>query len=83
MATKSELWTQLANAIKILDETLKFGNANATNFLSLVDTLTQMLEGNHASATLQALLSFRSSLSSLVVSQNIITALILELAKVG
>lgn len=83
MASKAELWTQLSYAIKIVDETLKFGNANTPNFISLVDTLTQNLEGNHAAATTQALQSFRSGLSSLASTTGVLTPLILELAKIG
>lgn len=83
VATKSELWTQLSKGIKIMDETLKYGMANATNFVSLLDTFIQSMEGTHVANTISAANSMRSSLSSIVVSQNLLNSIILELAKIG
>ena len=82
-ATKSELWTQLRNTIKITDEALKFGISNTPNFITLLDTLTQLLEGLHVPSTVQALNSVQSSLSSIVANSSILTPLIIEVARIG
>ena len=83
MATKSELWTQLSYAVKIVDEMLKFGNANTPNLLSMLDTLTQSLEGDHSPNTLSAGKAFRSSVAGLASNQAILQYILVELAKVG
>jgi hypothetical protein len=83
-ASKAELWTQLANAVKILDQTYVYGATHSPNLAGLVDTLQQSYEGTHISATQAAVTSMRSSFSSLLANgANILNPLILELAKIG
>jgi len=82
-ASKTELWTQLANAIKIFDQTFLYGSSNSPNLATLLDTLQQSYEGTHISATQSAATSFRSSFSSLLTNSNLLQAMILELARNG
>lgn len=82
-ASKSELWDQLAKAVKILDETFKYAGQNATNFLGLVDTLQQAYEGDHIGTTNSALTSLRSQLNSVCGNTDALNTLLIELAKIG
>ena len=82
-ASKSELWDQLAKALKILDETHKYGELATTNLKSLINSLQEAYEGSHIAATQGALGSFRSNFSSLIGSTALLNALIIELARNG
>lgn len=84
MATKSELWTQLANMIKLCDETYKFGADNTPNFVTLYSTLQGSFKGNHTAATQASITNMRDALNSAYSNGvNGVESLILELAKVG
>src|SRR3972149_114936 len=82
-ATKAELWDQLSNCIKILDETFKFSNANSPNFLTMLNVLVPILEGNHIQSTVSELNSFRSILSSLLIKYTLVSSIISELVNVA
>jgi len=82
-ASKTELWTQLANAIKILDELWKFGGNNVTNIIGLQDILVQSFNGNHASTTSASVAALRDSISTLSIDTTLLDSLILELASNG
>lgn len=82
-ASKSELWDQTAKAIKILDEIFKFAGQNATNFLGLLDTLTQSYEGEHIGTTSSQMNSLRSTLNSMCGISSPTSAILIELARVG
>lgn len=82
-ASKSELWDQLAKAIKIFDELWKFAATNTINIVSLIDTLSQAYRGNHVSDTSSNLATFRNAISSQTVNTAALEALIIELAKNG
>lgn len=82
-ATKSELWTQLRNCVKITDEALKFGTTNTPNFITLLDTLTQLLKGLHVPQTIGYLNGLKSSLASVVSNSSILAPLIVEIAQIG
>ena len=82
-ATKSELWTQLSKAVKILDEIFKFAGQNATNFIGLADSLQQAYEGSHVQSTNTALTAIRTNLNSLCSTSDLLSVLLRELARVG
>lgn len=82
-ASKSELWDQLAKAIKILDETFKYAGQSATNFLGLLDTLQQAYEGDHIGTTNAQFVSLRSQLNSICGVSTPLDALLVELARIG
>lgn len=82
--TKSELWTQLAKAIKILDQTYQFGGVSATNLKGLIEALQDVYEGNHIASTQAAVTALRSAYSGILANaRNVVSPLILELAKIG
>ena len=85
MATKGELWTQIANAVKLIDETWKIGSVNTSNFASLQDTLEQSFEGAHINNTAAAIQTLRNNLNSAVFSQSqaVLNSLLIELARDG
>jgi len=82
-ATKSELWAQLRNAVKIPDEVFKFGTINATNFVTLLDTLTQLAEGLHVPQTVSAFNNMKNNLASIVSNSSVLSPLVIELAQIG
>lgn len=82
-ASKAELWDQLLELIKIIDQLEQFCNANTPNFLGMVDVVQQDYEGSHIGTTESYLKSWRSTLNGLVGDQNLCTPLIIELAKQG
>ena len=82
-ASKSELWAQLRNAIKIPDEVFKFGISNTPKFVVLLDTLTQLLEGLHVPQTIGAFNTMKSSLAAVVSNSNVLAPLVIELAQIG
>ena len=84
MATKAELFDQLAKAVKIIDQTYLYGASNSPNLATMIDTLQQAYEGNHIGDTEAKVKSFRSSVNSLISnSASLLNAIILELARVG
>lgn len=84
MATKSELWDQLLQEIKILDEIYKFGAENTPNFLAMESALQGFYQGAHVGATQQQITNLRNSLSALLANGSAaLRAVILELAKIG
>ena len=83
-ASKAELWTQLLQIIKMLDEHYAFGATNTTNFLDEEDTLKNAYAGNHVGATQQLISNWRTNLSNqLANAPAVLTPVLLELAKIG
>ena len=83
--TWAEIWTQIRNTVKILNELDKFANANSPNWIALEDTLTQSLEGDYAPQLLASLRSRRASISSVMSPASVramLSPLIRELGKV-
>jgi len=83
MTVKSELWGQLANAVKIIDELWKFGAVNSPNLVTLIDTLSQSYLGNHVGSTTAAVKTLRTAISTQSVNTAVLQPIILELAKRG
>jgi len=84
MVTKASFFTQIANLIKILDETYKYSAINTTNLLDVIETAQQSYEGNHISATESAVASFRSNYSGILSSGTaLLNSVILDLARQG
>jgi hypothetical protein len=81
--SKSELWSQLLNIIKLVNENYNYASVNTPNFITLQETIITLLKGNHTSATVSALNSIRGSLISIVANNSILTPVILELARIG
>lgn len=83
-ASKSELWTQFLQLIKIIDETWKFGADNTPNYLGMEETLQEAYVGNHVGATNQIVNNLRGTMSNLVDSgRSLVTPVLRELARVG
>ncbi|HKS16676.1 MAG TPA: hypothetical protein VJU16_05140, partial [Planctomycetota bacterium] len=53
-------------AVKLLEETRKFGNVNATNWVGLEDTLNQLLESDYASDIAGAVARARVNLQNVI-----------------
>jgi hypothetical protein len=74
MASPSEAEVQaiISNGIKLLNETRKFGNVNATNWVSLEDTFVQSLEGDGPiiERCLRAVASARAQLAGTIDFQR-------------
>jgi len=81
--SKSELWTQLLNIIKLVNENYNYASVNTPNFITMQETIVTLLKGNHTSSTVSALNSLRNSLLSLVANNSVLTPVILELARIG
>lgn len=82
--SKSQLWSQLTKAIKVIDELWKAGATNAgANTVDLLFSLETDYQGNHISSTSSLFRSFRMSLESIVSMSAILQPLIIELAKIG
>lgn len=62
--TKAELWTMIANLVKLIDEFWKFGADNTPNFVDLEDTLVQSLEGNSTGSISQYVQTWRGEINS-------------------
>lgn len=62
--TETEIRNQIGDQVKILDETYKFCNSNATNFLGLYDAaFARPLEGDWSAEVAAGMDSFRAALS--------------------
>lgn len=83
MVTKSSLWTQLANAIAVIDETFQSSNIGANSFLTRLNTLTASFEGNHVPTTSARFQSLRTYLNSVLAASTTLDSLIIELARIG
>ncbi len=83
MASKAELWTQLSNAIKIVDELWKFGATNTANLVTLIDVLTTSYRGNHVADITSAVKSLRTAISNQSVNTAVLSPILIELAKIG
>jgi hypothetical protein len=71
--SRATIQTEWANAIKVLDETYKYGSKNATNLLGLLDTLTLSYAGDwidDASGTAEAV---RAAIAGAVSGQTAAT----------
>jgi len=64
--TRSEIETSWKAAINLFHQTYKYGSKNATNFLALLDTLQQSMEGEFMSEAVSVAEALRSSLAGLV-----------------
>lgn len=64
--TEAEIQTQISNAVKILEETRKYGQTNAQNWVALEDVLIQSLESDFAGQVLSQVGSMRGNLSSIL-----------------
>lgn len=83
MVTKSSLWTQLANAIAVIDNTYQNESTGANSFLTRLNTLTSSFEGNHVNTTSTKFQTLRGYLNNTVAATNTLDALLIELARVG
>ncbi len=68
MPTEAEVQSMLKAAVELLEETRKFGNVNAENWVSKEDTLVQALEGDGPliASALGAISEARSRLASTI-----------------
>lgn len=82
-ATIGELWTQMSNVVKIVDEIFKFAGQNSPSFASLQDTLQQSYEGDHIGNTNTAITSLRTTLNGICGQSLPLEALLVEIARVG
>jgi len=82
-ASKAELWTQMANAIKAVDGLFKHCATDTPNFLGLVDTLQQSYEGSHINNTNAGFNTLIAQMSGICGSSTMLDSLIIELARVG
>lgn len=84
MATKSELWDQYLQLIKILDEIYKYGAVNTPNFVGMESDLQDLYKGSSVGSTQQQVTNFRASLSALLANgSSMVRPVLLELAKIG
>lgn len=84
VASKSELWTQLLNLCKIIDETYDFAAVNSPNFRSMEEVLQEAYVGTHVAATQARMTSLRSALNGMIRDGgSLMSAVLRELAKVG
>ena len=82
--TKAELWNQIAHACRLINEHWKWCVSNTRNFLADSDSFQQVFEGNHISATQNALSLFRSQLGALLLNgRSFLEPLLMELARTG
>lgn len=82
-ASKAELWTQLANAIKAIDSLFKNCATDSPNFLGLINTLQQSYEGAHINNTNNGFNTLINQMSGICGSSSVLDSLIVELARVG
>lgn len=83
-ASKSELWTQLLNLIKILDNTYLYGAVNSPNFLGMEEILQEAYVGNHVGLTQQRMTAMRGQLNAMLANgPSLLDPVVKELAKVG
>lgn len=83
--TWAEKWTQISNAVEILDETLDFGNADTTNLVGMVDTHNQAIEGDFAAESAAAVDNMRTAYAELLTAsaaRRILEPHFLDLGKV-
>src|SRR3990167_1275709 len=64
--TRATIQTEWANAVKLLDESRKWGHANATNLLALMDTLQTSYQGDFLDEAESAVEGIRNNLASSV-----------------
>lgn len=83
MVTKSSLWTQLSNALAVIDYLLQNESAGADSFLTRLQALELTYEGNHIATTSSKFASLRTSLNNVLLAPSTLDALIIELARVG
>jgi len=68
--TRAEVETQWKNATELIEETRKFGNVNAENWVSKEDTLVQSVESDWADDALSATARSRALLASILTNAN-------------
>lgn len=68
--SESEVQTQWKNAVKLLEETRKFGNVNASNWVSLEDTLYQSVESDYGAEITGAIAQARNSLQAAITRDS-------------
>ncbi len=81
--TAAEVRTQIADAVKLLEELRKYAHVNAQNFLAHEDAFVQALETDFGAEALAALATIRASLNSAIRGGSALVApLLLTWAKV-
>lgn len=68
--TRTEIETQTANVIRILNEIRKFGGINAVNYLTLEDTAVQALETDFYASATAGVAGMRSGLNQALASAS-------------
>ena len=82
--TKSELWTQYANAVKIIDEFHKWTKTNALNYDTLENLLIQSMEGVHTANVTATLQQLRNGQNDVIASGvSLLLPILQELGRVG
>ena len=71
--SRATIQTEWSNAIKLLDQTYKYGSQNATNLLSLLDTLTLSYAGDWIDDASGAAESVRAAVAGAVSGQQAAT----------
>ena len=62
MATKSDLWVELRNAIKLVDESYKYAvETSSVNFATLYNTLQGVYTGSNVLAVETALVNAKNA----------------------
>lgn len=64
--SKAEIYDQWAKAINVLENNRLYGNKNATNFISLIDTVQQAYEGEFLDEAENAIQQIRGNLAGSV-----------------
>lgn len=62
--SEAELQAQIGYAVKLLNETLKYGSANTPNVVGMVDTLVQAMETDYSSEVSAGVQALRSSIAA-------------------
>lgn len=73
--TAAEIIAQLKDVVDILEETRKFGEVNAKNFVTMEDTLTQAAEGDFSDQLLAGASLLRANLASVIAPASVQTAI--------
>lgn len=81
--TKSSLWATLRYAIKLIHNLFLNASVNSGNFLTDYRTLQQNYGGNNTATIEATLAATRTSINNIINQTQILSSIILELARVG
>lgn len=85
LPTEAEIQTDIGLVLKTLDETRKFGNVNATNFLALWEAYVASISADSSPAAQSAAEGMRAQLAAMLapsVGQNVLAPLWLTYSRV-